>query len=142
MEVFNVISKNLYPEFWDVLVEEIFIAAQFHTSLKLTKSKLDILAGQEMVEKNRQSFLKSRQIEAKNLWESFRSGTVIVDYSTPWVQIAYLIRYFPQYCEVTLKALEDYRRNQEVSQIQRKMQRQFSYFMVGLTAAIILNFLR
>jgi hypothetical protein len=52
------------------------------------------------------SYLQSLQQPAKQLWESYRSSQVKVNYSEPSVQAAYLIRYYPHYVEMTFEILK------------------------------------
>lgn len=49
--------------------------------------------------------LFSLQEPAKSLWQSYRSNSVQVDYSSTEVQAAYLIRYYPHYVQMTLEIL-------------------------------------
>ena len=42
--------------------------------------------------------LRSLQPYAKDLWQSYKTDNVIVDYADPKTQEAYLLRYFPFYC--------------------------------------------
>lgn len=58
---------------------------------------------------NHQSFedyLQSLKTPAKQLWESYRSNQVTVNYSDPSTQAAYLIRYYPHYVQMTYEILQ------------------------------------
>lgn len=50
-------------------------------------------------------YLTSLQEPAKDLWRSYRSNQVKVNYSNPEIQAAYLIRYYPHYVQMTLEIL-------------------------------------
>lgn len=58
---------------------------------------------------NHQSFeyyLQSLKKPAEQLWESYRSNQVKVNYSDPSTQAAYLIRYYPHYVQMTYEILQ------------------------------------
>ncbi|WP_204102866.1 MULTISPECIES: hypothetical protein [Spirulina sp. CCY15215] len=50
-------------------------------------------------------YLISLQESARNLWSSYRSIMVNVDYSDPKIQAVYLVRYYPHYVQMTLEVL-------------------------------------
>lgn len=53
-----------------------------------------------------ESYLQSLQKPAKQLWESYRSSQVKVNYSEPSIQAAYLIRYYPHYVKMTFEIMK------------------------------------
>ncbi|GGH05375.1 hypothetical protein GCM10007352_09090 [Mucilaginibacter phyllosphaerae] len=48
----------------------------------------------------KQAYLTSLKIPAKNLWDAYRNEKVSVNYSDRLTQAAYFLRYFPQYSEL------------------------------------------
>lgn len=52
-----------------------------------------------------ETYLASLREPAKHLWQSYRSQRVEVDYSSPQVQAAYLIRYYTPHVNMTFKLL-------------------------------------
>lgn len=52
-----------------------------------------------------ETYLASLQEPAKYLWQSYRSDRVEVDYSSPPVQAAYLIRYYTPHVKMTFELL-------------------------------------
>lgn len=53
-----------------------------------------------------ESYLQSLQKAAEDLWCSYRSNQVKVNYSDPSIQAAYLIRYYPHYAYMNFQILE------------------------------------
>ncbi|MBP0030801.1 hypothetical protein [Roseofilum sp. Guam] len=53
-----------------------------------------------------EKYLQSLQKPAEQLWESYRSDRVKVNYSDPSTQAAYLIRYYPHYVQMTYEILQ------------------------------------
>ena len=53
-----------------------------------------------------ESYLRSLQKPAEELWNSYRSNQVKVSYSEPSIQAVYLIRYYPHYAYVNFQVLE------------------------------------
>ncbi len=53
-----------------------------------------------------ETYLASLQEPAKYLWQSYRSNRVEVDYSSPEVQAAYLIRYYAPHVKMTFDLLQ------------------------------------
>jgi hypothetical protein len=52
-----------------------------------------------------ETYLTSLQPAARDLRRSYGSNYIVIDYSSPATQAAYLIAYFPQYAEMTLEIL-------------------------------------
>lgn len=52
------------------------------------------------------SYLRSLQPKVKRLRKAYLDHQVVVDYSEPEVQAAYLIAYYPHYAEMTFRALD------------------------------------
>ncbi|MDJ1171325.1 hypothetical protein PMG71_17995 [Roseofilum sp. BLCC_M154] len=53
-----------------------------------------------------EDYLQSLKKPAEQLWESYRSNQVIVNYSDASTQAAYLIRYYPHYVQMTYEILQ------------------------------------
>ncbi|MGG6269674.1 hypothetical protein ACQ4M3_30275 [Leptolyngbya sp. AN03gr2] len=59
-------------------------------------------------------FLRSLKPSVRSLRKAYADHQIIVDYSTLDIQAAYLIAYYPQYAEMTFRALENFGFAQEI----------------------------
>ncbi|BAU14043.1 unknown protein [Leptolyngbya sp. NIES-3755] len=59
-------------------------------------------------------FLRSLKPSVRSLRRAYADHQIVVDYSTPEIQAAYLIAYYPQYAEMTFRALKNFGFAQEI----------------------------
>jgi hypothetical protein len=80
--------------------------------LKALSSVHGVSSEEDLSEEDLSGFLRRLKPAAKYLWHAYRSSSANVSYRKLAVQAIYMLRYFPQYAEVTRVVLDELHRKE------------------------------